>query len=62
MLQIGEQLITLSADYALRWVNVDRAPAQPILYYKGKRVVKKWSIHLEADMPNDQHGGNANTD
>ena len=62
MLEIDGQLIILSADYSLRWVDVDQAPAQPVLYYKGKRVVKRWSIYLEADVPKDCHGGNANTD
>lgn len=62
MLEVDGQLKILSADYCLRWVDMPEGPAQPVLYYKGKRVVKRWSIYMEADVPKDEHGGNANTD
>lgn len=53
--------IKIDANYSLRWVEKSDAPAFPVLYFRGKRVVKSWQIKLWHNMPEDPYGGNANT-
>ncbi len=48
----------LGADWVIRFVEED--PVTPVLYYKGKRVTKSWSIELIHDSAGDSHE-NANT-
>lgn len=48
----------IGADWTLRFVEEN--PVRPVLYYKGKRVTKSWSIQLNYDSPADPHD-NANT-
>jgi hypothetical protein len=66
----GAQMQSLSVDgkdllidstYSLRWVEQKDGPAYPVLYQNGKRIIKKWSIRLSFDCPDDPFGGNANT-
>jgi hypothetical protein len=48
----------IGADWSLRFVEEN--PVRPVLYYKGKRVTKSWSILLDFDSPPDPYE-NANT-
>ncbi len=52
----------LGADYSMRWVDQVEGPAQPVLYYRGKRITRGWSLDLSIKSPPDAHGGNANTE
>jgi hypothetical protein len=47
----------LGVDWTLRFTE---SPIRPVLYYKGKRVTKSWSIFLSFDSPSDPFD-NANT-
>jgi hypothetical protein len=53
--------VELTSDYSLMWVDYEGKLSTPVLYYKGRRVVKKWNLWMEADMAEDPKGGNANT-
>lgn len=53
--------VELCADYSLRWVDCPGRPAEPELYFRGRRVVKAWSISLQAERVADRYGGNADT-
>lgn len=55
-LLIDGKWVELDADYALRFNK-----QQPTLYYKGRRVVKEWTLSLSIYSPADPQGGNANT-
>ncbi len=55
----------LGADWAIRFVE---NPLLPVLYYKGKRVTKAWSLAIGRfrpvkvfDSPQDPYDENANT-
>jgi ADP-heptose:LPS heptosyltransferase len=52
----------LGADYTLRWVDQPDSEAQPVLYHRGKRITRAWSLDLSTQCPADAHGGNANTE
>lgn len=43
--------------YALRWHDGDKLT----LYLDGKRITKAWRIMIDATVPADTRGGNANT-
>lgn len=60
-LWIEGKKVFLSADYCMRWTETSDGHSYPILYYKGKRVVKNWTIDLFFNSPEDEFGGNANT-
>jgi len=60
-LWIEGKKVFLSADYSMRWTETSDAHSYPVLYYKGKRVVKNWTIDLLFNSPEDEFGGNANT-
>ena len=47
---------TVSADYSLLFVNHPDGPATPVLYFKGRRVIKAWSLELSHDEPADPWG------
>jgi FkbM family methyltransferase len=52
----------LGSDYSLRWVENSGKEACPVLYCRGKRVTREWSLDLSVHSPADGHGGNANTE
>lgn len=60
-LNVDGKEILIDATYSLRWVEQADGPSYPVLYQNGKRVVKKWSLSLTFDSPEDPFGGNANT-
>lgn len=43
-------------DYSLMFVALAQGGVEPVLYHRGKRVVKPWKLSLEADMPLDPWG------
>lgn len=51
----------VDANYSMRWVERLDGSAYPVLYFRGKRIVKSWQIRLMHNMPEDPDGGNANT-
>ena len=60
-LTVGNQDVRLTADYSIRFVEVSESDSVPVLYLRGQRVVKAWTIDLVHDEPADKYGGNANT-
>jgi len=61
-LVVDGKVTPLGADYALRWVDQPEGEARPVLYYRGKRVTRAWSLDLSSQCPADPYGGNANTE
>jgi hypothetical protein len=49
----------ISNEFSIRFVEI-KGLAYPILYYKGKRVTKKWKFLMDwVNLP-DPYGSNAN--
>lgn len=59
----GKRVPEFEGEYALRWNQLpgENTP-QMTLYHNGRRVTRDWRIKLDADVPADSFGGNANTD
>lgn len=51
----------ISSIYSMRWVDVIDGDSFPVLYKNGKRVVKSWKLSMSYNSPEDEFGGNANT-
>lgn len=60
-LWIDDKQVKVTADYSLRWVEVEGGEAYPVLYHFGKRITRAWRIDMCYDSPEDPYGGNANT-
>lgn len=46
----------LSAAYTLRFVELPEGGAAPVLYHHGRRVIRRWSLRLEHEQPEDRFG------
>ncbi|MEX2119304.1 MAG: FkbM family methyltransferase [Pirellulales bacterium] len=53
---IDGERVALSADYSLLFVEHADGEATPVLYHRGKRVTKSWSIELDHQQPADPWG------
>lgn len=47
--------------YSLRWTRRLDGGYDAVLYHDGHRVVQSWRLWVEADVPADVKGTNANT-
>jgi hypothetical protein len=61
-LVVDGQAVAPSSRWAIRWVDKQSGPAEPVLYRDGKRVTKAWCLDLHIEHAADEFGGNANTD
>ncbi len=55
-LSIDDIAVPITADYSLRFVEYPDRPAEPVLYFKGRRVIKAWTLKLSHEQPADPWG------
>ncbi len=46
----------LSAAFTLRFVELPDGGAAPVLYRHGRRVIRRWSLQLDHEQPEDRWG------
>lgn len=61
-LVIDGKLTPITSELALRWYDTPEGNSVPVLYRKGKRVTKAWSLVYSCTSLEDVDGANANTD
>lgn len=55
-LMIGGRSVRATADFTLRFLERGDAPAHPVLYHRGRRVVEAWSIEMRHEQAADCWG------
>jgi FkbM family methyltransferase len=56
VLSVDGKEVPADADYSLRFVEYADRPATPVLYFRGLRVIKPWTIQMRHDEPADPFG------
>jgi hypothetical protein len=57
----SEFSLHISNEFSIRFVELEKNPAYPVLYYNGKRITKKWKFVMDWINLPDPYGTNANT-
>ena len=48
--------VAAGADYTMRFVDHPNQPPAPVLYFRGLRVIKPWTLELSHEEPADPYG------
>ena len=46
----------VTSDHSILFVQHPDGPAQPVLYFKGRRVIRAWSLRIVHEEPADLWG------